>query len=223
MRRTAAASVAILCIIMLCGISALFAVDKETKAVEESVDSQAYESLPYNRQVLLNKINRRLDKLQMSYINQLYKSERYEAQILLDEIRKVANLLAYTAPVPAQIITITESPNVTVNVAPPEPPAPKLRAMNNEEFLGLKQSIRKNSFGNAGLNTLESAAEGNYFKSTQIVDIMGLFVFSEDKLKALEIVYPKCLDTQSKFKILDAFLFDRDKKEAQEIMDKTKK
>jgi hypothetical protein len=192
------------------------------KADDKSEDSTAYETLPYNREVLLKKINRRIDKLQMSYISQLYKSERYEAQILLDEIRKVANLLAYTAPVAPQVITIKEAPQVVINVAPPEPPAPKLRAMNNEDFLDLKQSIRKNNFGDSGLNTLRSAAEGNYFKSSQIVDIMSLFVFSDDKLKALAITYPKCLDTQSKYKILDAFLFDSDKKTAQEIMSKVK-
>lgn len=222
-RSLAAASLTMLCIMMLFGINSLFAMDKNTNTAVDSLNSKAYETLPYNRQVLLNKINRRIDKLQMSYINQLYKSERHEAQILLDEIRKVANLLAYTAPVAPQVITIKEAPTVTINVAPPEPAVPKLRAMNNEDFLDLKQSIRRNNFGDAGLNTLRSAVEGNHFKSTQIVDILGLFAFSVDKLKALEIVYPKCLDTQSKFKILDAFLFDSDKKEAQEIMDKVKK
>lgn len=213
---------ALLAIMMLLGVTALMAETVEQQPTEQAEDSKAYETLPYNRQLLLNKINRRLDKLQMSYINQLYKGERHEAQVLLDEIRKAANILAYTAPVEPKIITIKETPQVTINVAPPEPPAPRLRAMDNETFLDLKKSIRRNSFGDDGLDVLKTAAEGNYFKSSQIVDILSLFVYSDDKLKALEISYPKCIDTQSNFKIVDAFLFDSDKKEAQEIINRKK-
>ncbi len=221
-KRNRLLSVALLAMLMLLSLSTLIAEESKEQPTQQTEDSKAYETLPYNRQLLLNKINRRLDKLQLSYISQLYKGERHEAQVLLDEIRKAANILAYTAPVEPKIITIKETPQVTINVAPPEPPAPKLRAMDNETFLDLKQSIRRNSFGNDGLNILKTAAEGNYFKSSQIVDILSLFVYSDDKLKALEISYPKCIDTQSNFKIVDAFLFDSDKRVAQEIINRKK-
>jgi len=208
-------SLAIALIILLLGSTLLFAGEPDDKAINEP-----YEELPFDRKVILNKITRRMDKLQMSYISQLSKTERYEAQKLLDEIRSLAQKLAATPPPPGA------TTNVTVNIAPtpvPRPaPAPKPIPMADKDFIDLKNSIRRNSFGDAGLDVLKTATEGNNFRSAQVVEIIGLFPFSTDKLKALQIAYPKCIDTQNKYKILDAFLFDTDKKEAREIMERAK-
>jgi len=214
-----------LSLVLLFSFSALGGEETSNILTDNPEDSKTYDSLPYNRQVLLKKLNRRIDKLQMSYISQLYKAERYEAQKLLDEIREIATNLAYTSQAEPQVIVITPSSpesSITINVNPSEPPAPKIRAMLDKDFADLKLSIRRNNFSDAGLNTLKSATEGNYFRSTQIMELLGLFTFSDDKIKALEIAYPKCLDSSSKYKILDAFMFDTDKKIAQEIMNRTR-
>ena len=208
-----AIKLALAIVILLLGTSLLFAVEADDKATTEP-----YQELPFDRKVILSRITRKIDKLQMSYIAQLNKSERYEAQMLLDEIRSLAQKLAATPPPPRA------TTNVVVNVAP-APVAtlpPKPIPMRDKEFIELKASIRRNSFGDAGLDVLKTAVEGNYFRSSQVVDILALFPYSTDKLKALQIVYPKCTDTQNKYKIMDAFLFDSDKKEAKEIMDNAK-
>lgn len=206
-------------VVLLIGTSVIFAVDIDNKAINET-----YEELPFERKVILNRLTRKIDKLQMSYIAQLNKAERYEAQKLLDEIRSLAQKLAATPPPP------TASTNVTVNIAPtpaprpnPRPaPAPKPVPISDKDFIDLKNSIRRNSFGDAGLDVLKSAADGNNFRSAQVVELLGLFPFSTDKLKALQIAYPKCIDTQNKYKIIDAFMFDSDKKEAREIMERAR-
>ncbi|MDD3235380.1 MAG: DUF4476 domain-containing protein [Candidatus Cloacimonetes bacterium] len=213
-------------LMLLLGFSALWGEEISDKAMDNSKDSEAYERLPNNRQALLKKLTNRIDKLQMSYISQLYKGERFAAQKLLDEIRKIANDLAYTSLSESQIVVVNPSDagsNITINVNPSAPMKSKIGAMQDKDFADLKLSIRKNNFGDGGLSTLKASTDGNYFRSAQIVELLPLFVFSKDKLKALEITYPKCIDASNKYKILDAFLFDADKKVALEIMDRLQK
>jgi hypothetical protein len=156
--------------------------------------------------VLLAQINSRLDKLETDYLSKLGKSDQRYAMQLVSEIKELV-LLQDQLQANHHSDRYREHRYYLGSTVTP---------MRKTDFEELKASIRKNSFGDDGLNVLKLAADGNYFRCEQIVELLALFAFESDKLKALQIAYPRCSDPNNKFRIPNAFKFDTD--EARRIL-----
>jgi hypothetical protein len=114
--------------------------------------------------------------------------------------------------------TLSEIRRLIFQLAIPSPSLPRI--MSRDDFSDLKGRLRKLAFADDGLSLLKTAAAGNYFSSTQISGLLDQFTFPDDKLKALEITYPSCVDTSGNYKILDCFIFGDDKEKARAIIEK---
>jgi len=112
-------------------------------------------------------------------------------------------------------------PPTTIVVQPApvfvQPPAART-CMDSGDFGSIRSSIAAESFSGEKLQVLESAIGQRDICGSQVIEVLGLFDFSSDKLKALELVKPHIVDPQNNFKIFGAFTFDADKKQAKKIL-----
>lgn len=221
---------AIIMIIALSGIAAqgvTLTLPEGNVSVSVSNDANSYQKIPTQGWVM-QQIELRLQELEKYYLSRLTSANDQRAiKQMMENIRGLLIMLPVdpnalaTGPVAAQ------SPNININInTTPVPPAPApeaitvnpLRYMTDKEFKDLEASIQKSSFADDRLSTLQLATKNTSFSVNQIVRIIGLFTFADDKLKALRLSYPGCYDPQNNFKILDAFLFSDDKDAARKIM-----
>jgi hypothetical protein len=78
---------------------------------------------------------------------------------------------------------------------------------------GLKAAISSESFGDGKVAILSASAAGNWFTIDQVVELLPLFAFSDDRVEAAVVLYPKVLDPENWFRVYGAFDFDNDKDE----------
>jgi hypothetical protein len=99
---------------------------------------------------------------------------------------------------------------------PPAPPAPQ--EMNAESFWQLQQAIERESFQDDKLKVLGAAAPYSLFTVSQVGQILDLFPFGEDKVKALRTLNPRILDHANGFQLFAHFRFDDEKEAARQIL-----
>lgn len=151
-------------------------------------------SSPRDIGIVLERIELRLQKINNEFASKLNKKEQQRLNLLLEEVMDLAMLLAERR-----------------NYRP--------EAISEGDLKDLREAIRKAAFADDQLQILQSASKGNFYTCAQIIGILELFPFSSDKLKALNLTFPRCLDPGNSFKIIDAFVFDKD--EARKIIDAT--
>jgi len=180
-------------ILLLAGSLLLTAYTAESYEPKGGYLSEGYVSP--DLQITLERIELRLKLVQEQFAGKLNKSEMRELQNTLSEIRRLIFQLAL-----------------------PDPSLP--RVMSEDDFDDLKERLKKLAFADDGLALLKTAAAGNYFSSSQIAGLLDQSTFPDDKLKALEISYPSCLDTSGNYRILDCFIFGDDKDKARAILER---
>ncbi len=92
-------------------------------------------------------------------------------------------------------------------------------AMSSESFRDFLSSVRKADFASEKLAIVRSATHRNYFTALQVKRTLRCFDMDSDRLKALEIMWPRVLDKENGFKILDVFEFSDDKQKAAGIIE----
>ena len=90
--------------------------------------------------------------------------------------------------------------------------------MSDSDFSNLISRIQAESFSDDQMRVIRTAAKKHNFKVNQIVRIIDCFSFADDKITALGISYPGCIDPQNNYEILDAFTYSDDKSEAERII-----
>ncbi len=105
---------------------------------------------------------------------------------------------------------------VVVNAPPPPPPASS--CLPGDELTSIRGAIEGESFSDGKLSVLQSALDGRSLCVGQVVEVLDLYNFSADKLKALRMMSSRISDGQNRYKILAAFTFDADKKQAKAIL-----
>lgn len=95
----------------------------------------------------------------------------------------------------------------------PAPPAAKEEVvigcapMASQGFAGAKKSISSKSFADDKMTTALQVLKGNCMSSSQIVEVIGLFSFEDDKLSFAKAAYDRCSDPENYWKVNDAFTF----------------
>lgn len=99
---------------------------------------------------------------------------------------------------------------------PPRPlPSPEMSA---DSFWQLQQAIQKEPFQDDKLDVLGAAAPYSLFTVSQVGQILDLFPFGEDKVKALRTLNPRILDRANAFQLFSHFRFDDEKEAARKIL-----
>lgn len=105
--------------------------------------------------------------------------------------------------------------------AAPPPPPPSFGPpclMHQGGMSALVGAIQGESFSSGQLRVLADAAQGHCFRVTQVAEVLPLFSFEDDKLKALEMMASGLVDRQNAFRIYSLFTFESSKDRARRIL-----
>jgi hypothetical protein len=130
--------------------------------------------------------------------------------------------LSYRDYVRAKDILI-ETYDMLLAIPLPPPPTPIEEGplpISEEEFAGLVESIKNESFQENQLSIVQISSRYNYFTVDQVVRVIELFSFSDGKLKALEYLYPNVVDKFNSHQIINSFTYSSDKEQATEIINR---
>jgi len=149
---------------------------------------------------IIEKISHNLEILERDYLTKLSYRDYVRAKDLLIE---TYNLLL-VIPLPPPPVPVEEGPF----------------PISEEEFSGLVESIKNESFQENQLSIVQISSRYNYFTVNQVIRVIELFSFSDGKLTALEYLYPNVVDKFNSHQIINAFTYSSDKEKAQEIINK---
>ena len=101
---------------------------------------------------------------------------------------------------------------------PPPPPAPVVYPVSDDQLQQLSRAIARESFGDGKLRVLEAAAQQQYYLVPQVLKLLERFTFSQDRLNAARVLWPRVLDRQNAFQLYGAFKFSNEKDELRKII-----
>lgn len=130
--------------------------------------------------------------------------------------------LSYRDYVRAKDILI-ETYDMLLTIPLPPPPVPVEEGpfpISEEEFAGLVESIKNESFQENQLSIVQISARYNFFTVNQVIRVIELFSFSDGQLKTLEFMYPNVVDKFNSHQIINAFTYSSDKEKANEIINR---
>ncbi len=99
----------------------------------------------------------------------------------------------------------------------------KPEPMSSSSFRSLLRSLKDESFEDTRLEILRDAADRNYFTVSQLIDILEMFNFEDNKIEACKIVYPKLVDKENFHEVYSSFKFSSSKEELREWIKKYEK
>lgn len=91
------------------------------------------------------------------------------------------------------------------------------KAMQDEDFRMMCKVVKDASFSDKMIGIIKVACISSYFTSKQCAQLLSMFSFENDKLKALKVLHPRMLDIDAK-PILKQFTFSDNKDKAIEIL-----
>ena len=91
------------------------------------------------------------------------------------------------------------------------------KAMQDEDFRMMCKVVKDASFSDKMIGVIKVACISSYFTSKQCAQLLSMFSFENDKLKALKVLHPRMLDIDAK-PILKQFTFSNNKDKAIDIL-----
>ena len=91
------------------------------------------------------------------------------------------------------------------------------KAMQDEDFSMMCKVVKDASFSDKMIGVIKVACISSYFTSKQCAQLLSMFSFEDDKLKALKVLHPRMLDIDAK-PILKQFTFSDNKDKAIDIL-----
>lgn len=103
---------------------------------------------------------------------------------------------------------------------PPPPPAePMIMVMSDPEFATLKNAIAAEDFSGEKLQVLETAVGPTFFTVAQVGQIIDLFDFGNDKVRAVEIISAsRIVDRQNAYQLYSHFDFSSEKEKVKRLL-----
>ncbi len=86
-------------------------------------------------------------------------------------------------------------------------------AMNPRDFMIMKQTIARESFEATRLSIAKQAISGNYFSAQQVMEIMQLFSYENNKLDIAKYTYRFAADKNNYYQVADALGYSVSKEE----------
>jgi hypothetical protein len=101
---------------------------------------------------------------------------------------------------------------------PPPPPQPQVYPIAEAQLQNLIRAVSKEPFGDGKIRVVELAAPSQHFLVPQVLRILQKFSFSQDKLSAVRVLWPRVLDRQNAYQLEQAFNFSADKEQLRQIV-----
>lgn len=160
---------------------------------------------------ILANIHARLERLEKLVKDREF-AHRREAVRLIGEIRGLLALLPEETD-----IRITP---VEGNEEEPreEEPAPVLNPISESSLQTLIQDLREEPFSDDQLRLLRTAADKHHFTVDQVLRILPVFTFEDDRVEAVRILWPKVLDKENGHRLYSAFTFSDSKEKVEQII-----
>ena len=90
--------------------------------------------------------------------------------------------------------------------------------LNDASFSILYNKVKKASFDDEKYDLIEVASLGCNYSCQQVVRMMKIFSFSDERLKVLKMMAPRIVDVQNAADIYQLFSFDSEKQKAGDIL-----
>lgn len=178
-------------------------------------------------EILQNKYNSKLNKLDQKQMNKII-DEIYELLALLPE----DVLIKSTTSAPSnQAQSANLNISIDINEAQIEPQrtvikheveiveeVDELIAMSSSEFQRLLNNVKNESFADDQTSVVRIAAKSKYFTISQLITLLDVFSFSDDKINIVQIVYPRVVDKDNAHNLLGAFTYSDDKDRVEQII-----
>lgn len=100
----------------------------------------------------------------------------------------------------------------------PPPPQPTVQPISDAMLRSLTTAIRNEPFADDQLSVLGEATSTQYFLVSQAQQLLRLFSFSSDRVKAMRLLRPRLLDLDNGFKLYESFDHSSDKDELKRIL-----
>jgi hypothetical protein len=192
---------------------------------------------------IIDQIGAKLEILEKDHLSKLNRLDQTRAKQLMDEIYSLlatlptdgrANVKSGSQTTQSSTQT-TSSMTINLNVnesaqsappptasptpAPAPAPVPAVhQPMTAGEFSTLVSNVEEESFADDKKSVIQIAAKSHWFTMDQLIRLVGLFNFSEDKVETVRMVYPKVVDPENAHNLLSAFTFSDDKQAVQRII-----
>lgn len=92
--------------------------------------------------------------------------------------------------------------------------------LQDDKFAIIADKVKDASFKDCKLAIIEVGCIDNYFVCRQVLSLLKLFTFDDDKLEVLKIMSPYILDKENYEMLSEHFTFDKNKRTAENIMKK---
>ena len=97
-----------------------------------------------------------------------------------------------------------------------QPPLPL--PMDDASFRGLRHAVERAPFGRDRLAVISTAASTNLFLVPQVLSLTSALGHSEERIAALQILWPRVLDRQNAHLLYDVSPFPSDRRRVAEIL-----
>lgn len=95
----------------------------------------------------------------------------------------------------------------------------RVRPMSANMFETLYTKVRNEPFDSDKLNLIQTAVIGGaYFTCDQCKRLMSIYSFDKDKIKVFKLLYPRIVDRENMFLVMDALTFSSSKNEISQFM-----
>lgn len=148
-----------------------------------------------NNDYIFREINNRLRTLETRYITKLNSTDRDLAQRELNEVYYL-------------LYQLNNNPN-----------NPYQKPMNPDEFNQFISRVKAQSFDSDKINLIQLVSKTNWFYVNQISETIKTLSFDSKKIDVLSVMYPKSVDRNNGYKLIDLFTFSSDKEKARQIIE----
>lgn len=187
---------------------------------------------------VVDEIANRIEILQNKYNSKLNKLDQKRTNKIIDEIYELLALL----PEDVLIQSTTSTPssqaqsanlNISIDINEQQMEHQKtvikheveiveevdeLTAMSSSEFQRLLNNVKNESFADDQTSVVNIAAKSKYFSISQLMTLLDVFSFSDDKINIVQIVYPRIVDKDNAHSLLGAFTYSDDKDRVEQII-----
>ena len=187
---------------------------------------------------VVDEIANRIEILQNKYNSKLNKLEQKRTDKIIDEIYELLSLLpddvlikSTTSTPSSQAQSANLSISIDVNEQQMETQTTLIKhkveiieevdepfAMSNSEFQRLLNNVKNESFADDQTSVVNIAAKSKYFSISQLITLLDVFSFSDDKINIVQIVYPRVVDKDNAHNLLGAFTYSDDKDRVEQII-----
>lgn len=95
--------------------------------------------------------------------------------------------------------------------------------MSSADFRDLIQMIKKETFEETKLSILSDVAEKNYFTVDQVMELVEIFTFEDNKIEAAKTLYPRTVEKGKFYKVYSVFTYSSSKEELKKWIEEYEK